>query len=136
GSPRPWGRLAGSAGGNHGGLAGLQLSPGRPRQLHEDVHAPAVAGPPPYLVEADLLESGLRTLVVTEGLEPHQVQAQVRERVHEQRAHRLGAVALRPVRLLADDDAQRRRARPDVVELGRADELVALVEDAEGSPVV
>src|SRR5690606_9163635 len=47
-----------------------------------------------------------------------------------------GAVALRPVGLLADDDAQRRGAAVHVVELGGTDELVALVEDAEGLPVV
>src|SRR5690606_17048657 len=43
--------------------------------------------------------------------------------------------AERPVGLLADDYAQRRAAGAYIVELGGADEVIALVEDPEGCTV-
>src|SRR5690606_13151300 len=116
-------------------LAGHQLAPGVAGQLHEDVDAAAGPDAAPHLAEADLPEGRLGALVVAERLEPHEVEAEVREREPEQSAHGLGPVAARPVRLLADDDAQRRRAAAHVVELRGADELVTLVEDPERLPV-
>src|SRR5690606_26726637 len=90
---------------------------------------------PVDLLEAHLAEGALGAQVVAERLEAHDLQPQGVEGVGQQRVHRLRAVARRPVRALADDDAERGHVAAHVVELGGADEVAALVEDAEGGAV-